>query len=311
MRLERLLAITVLLTNRKRISSKELAEHFEVSVRTIYRDIEAIEQAGIPIISYQGSNGGFGIIENYKIDRQILTFDDMLSIMTALKGVNNTLADNQFTNTLEKIKGLIPKNDWDTIMKRNNQIIIDFSPWGFTRNQKEKLNTIRKAISESRLLDFYYTNTKGESKQRQIEPMSISYKGNSWYLYGYCRIRNDFRLFRISRMKNIKLTDEQFPPKEGILEEYHLEETRGNEVQKIDLVLRFKPFVRVRVEDSFDDESIQILEDGSLLVKVTFPEDEWVYGMVLSYGDNVKVIEPQYLRDIIKERGKRIWELYK
>jgi len=310
MKLDRLFAITMLLINHKRISAKELSNRFEVSPRTIYRDIEAINQAGIPVVAYPGTNGGFGILENYKIDRNLLTVEEIISVITALKGVNSTLEDSKISHTMEKIKGLIPDWQMEEFNKRNRQVVIDFNPWGVTESQREKLNTLRKAIEENRLVSFYYTNARYESIQRLVEPLSLVFKGYSWYLYGYCRVKEDFRVFRFSRIKNLNMEDESFTPRDKSYEESMYESTWGNPGSYIDIVLRFNKRVEMNVSEFYGDEAVQIDKDGSLIVSVRYPEDEWVYGNILSYGENVEVLEPPHLREIIREKARRISELY-
>ena len=311
MKIDRLLAITILLINRKRITAKELAEQFEVSVRTIHRDMEAISQAGIPVVSYQGSNGGYGVMEEYKFDNKFFTFEDTLSIITALKGANSTLDDKQLTITLEKIKGLIPENQLENVIKRSNQFIIDLNHWGFNDYLKKNLHALRNAIAENKLICFDYTNIKGESYRRIVEPLVLTLKRFSWYLYGYCRVRNDFRVFKLSRIKQLEIKEEQFSPKEINQEALQWENQWKDAREPTKLVLKFKSEVRARVEDSFDEKLIETQADSSIIVTVSYPEDDWLYGIILSYADNAEVLEPPHIKDIIKEKGKRIWEMYK
>jgi predicted DNA-binding transcriptional regulator YafY len=311
MKLDRLLAITILLINKKRISARELAERFEVSIRTIHRDIEAINCAGIPVASFQGAAGGFGIMENYKIDRNVLTINDIYSIVTALKGMNTTFDDKHVSDILEKISGLVPECELSNAAIKRGQTIIDYSPWGWGDKQKQKINTVRKAIEESRLISFNYTSSKGENVRRTIEPMGIVFKGFFWYFYGYCRLRNDYRFFRISRVKDLNQETESFKRRNKSFEDIQIDLHWKDDNQKfIRLVLKFRPEAYMRVVDSFDEDMIWEQTDGSYMVEVSFPEDEWVYGTILSYGNDVEVIEPQYLRDIIRDRAKKVWEQY-
>ena len=311
MKLDRLLAITILLINRKRISARELAERFEVSIRTIHRDIEAINCAGIPIASFQGANGGFGIMENYKIDRNVLTINDIYSIVTALKGMNTTFEDKHISDILEKIRSLVPEYELSNAAIKRGQTIIDYSPWGWGDKQKQKINTVRKAIEDSCLISFNYTSSKGENIRRTIEPMGIVFKGFFWYFYGYCRLRNDYRFFKISRVKDLILEKESFNRRNKSFEDIQTGLDWKVDSQKIiRLVLKFRPDAYMRVVDTFGEDMIRELADGSILVEVSFPEDEWVYGTILSYGGDVEVLEPDHLRDIIRDRAKKVWEQY-
>lgn len=309
MKLDRLLAIIMLMLNRDRICAKELAEYFEVSLRTIQRDIDAINQAGIPVVSYQGKNGGYGIMENYRIDRYVLTPEEIYSIINALSGVGRGIGDRKMNNLSEKLKSLIPRNDLAALHK-DKRFIIDLSPWMENKAIKEKLDLINEAINDGRLLRFVYTSNKGETLDRTVEPMALILKDSLWYLYGYCRLREDFRMFRLSRINDLQLCAERFVRREKDLEEYPWQKYWGAPVPTVDLVLRFAPRTRVRVQDSFDTGQIEIEEDGSLLVRTTYPLEEYLYGLILSYGDAVEVLAPEELRLEIMKRGKRIWELY-
>lgn len=306
MRLYRLLAITILLLNRDQMNASELADYFEVSVRTIYRDLETINQAGIPIISYQGSNGGFGIVENYKIDKYLLTPEEISSVITALNGVSKAFSDQRLVAVMEKMKGLIPKTEKERL-PAHDRVIIDFIPWGKKEIAKEKVNLIRRALEETKVISFEYINRQGVILERQAEPVSLIFKGHSWYCYCYCRLKADLRLFKLSRMRNLSVLEESFQRREIVELDWEFEH---DTIKTIDLVLRFSSKVRGRVEDFFDFEQIELLEDGSLDVRVSFPEDEWVYSYILSYGCDVKVIKPAYLRKIIQKRAKKILEIY-
>lgn len=308
MRIDRMLAIVVMLLNRERITARELAEKFEVSIRTIYRDIEAVNQAGVPIVSYPGNDGGFGILENYKIDRQLLTFNDMLAILSALKGVNTTLADREIETAIEKISSLVPKDKTTELELRFEQLVINVSPWGFKDEDQKKLKEIYQAIINSKLLRFKYRNTKGEKIFRVIEPMTLLFKGYAWYLLAYCRLREDFRSFKLSRITELTVLDEEFVRKKHPNRDF---DVPGNQNQiPIHLKLKFSPKVRSYVEEYFEVDNITYQEDGHLIVSVDWPEDEWVYAHILSYGENVEVLEPLTIREKIRTRVAKTYHLY-
>ncbi len=309
MRIDRMLAITVMLLNRDRITARELAEKFEISVRTVYRDIEAINMAGIPIISYPGNDGGFGIIENYKIDRQLLTLNDMLTILTALKGINTGLENSEVESAIEKISNLVPKEKAVEMELFFNQMVIDIAPYGHSEKYKEILKQIQRSIADNKLVRIIYLNAKGEKLERIIEPMTLHIKGYTWYLFAFCRERNDYRVFRLSRIKNVEILDQNFVRKNTSYKEYI---SRNDEAQEIThLVLKFSPEARVKVEDYFEEEHIEIQENGDIIVRVSYPEDEWVYSFILSYGEHVEVLEPPHIKKIICEKAKKILGQYK
>jgi predicted DNA-binding transcriptional regulator YafY len=305
MKLDRLLAITMLLINRKRITATELAEYFEVSIRTIYRDIEAINQAGIPVVAYQGTGGGFEVVDNYKLERQLLNSEDLQSIMVALKAVNTTLDDHTVTNAISKLKVLAP----ETGPEQTEQMILDFSPWGGNKNQPIKINLIKKAITERRLIAFHYTNYQGENISRLVEPMTLILKGFTWYFYGYCRAREDFRFFRLSRVRDLTISAETFIRRETEPDN-SLWEKEWNSGPLEQLTLKFAARMRAMVEDYFDEDKIKVIPDGDLIVTTQFPNIEWTYHHILSYGDGVEVLEPHSFREIIAQKARDIQKIY-
>jgi predicted DNA-binding transcriptional regulator YafY len=309
MRIDRMLGIIVLLLNRDKISAKKLSERFAVSVRTIYRDIEAINMAGIPIVSHAGSNGGFGIMENYRLDRQILSIDDMTSIITALKGVGTSLGDNDLDNIAEKILSLVPREKIENVNKHFEEVVIDIAAWGFREKSKEYLKILQSAISENHIVKFLYRNMRGEILQRTVEPMTVIFKGYAWYLFAFCKERNDYRLFRLSRMDNLEIVNQKFQRKNISYKEYF--SNPENLINTVDLVLKFSPEVKIRVEEYFEESVVKYTSDGSMIVSVSFPEDEWIYSTVLSFGEFVEVVSPQRIREIVHEKAKKICAVYK
>lgn len=310
MRLYRLLAITVLLLNRERISSAELADYFEVSPRTIYRDIEAICQAGIPVVSYQGAGGGFSIMENYKLDKNVFTPEEIISIITALEGLNSTLEDKKIKDITEKIKGLIPEES-KTDIKSNEDLIIDLNPWFTNQNFKKRIGLIRQAIKEKKIIQFTYMNLKYEQLRRKVEPISLVLRGNSWYLYAFCLIRDNYRLFKLSRMKELLILNDGFQEREKSFKEFDQENNWARSSNLLHLVLKFLPSAYLIVQDYFGEENMQIQEDGSIIVELDYPEDEWLIGFLLGFGTNLEVIEPVHIRNILKEKVSYILDLYK
>jgi predicted DNA-binding transcriptional regulator YafY len=308
-KLDRLLAIVMLIINRKRVSAEELARYFEVSVRTIYRDIDAINLASIPIVAFPGKNRGFGIMESYKVDRHVLTPDDIFSIVTALRGVGASVAGRRARDTAEKLVTLLPEEERSRLKKREETIIIDSSPWMYPGHLKKRADEILRAIEECRLVAMTYMDGNGTALKRTVEPMTLVLKGTVWYFFGYCRLRRNFRVFRVSRIKTMRVTDERFIRRPS---EYHPEHWSDGWSTKpgVELELRFAPRARVRVEDYFLPAQIRRGKDGGTLVRVSYPEDEWVYGFILSFGDDVEVLAPRRIRELIREKAARICSLH-
>ncbi|QXE20741.1 YafY family protein [Clostridium sp. 001] len=310
MKINRLIAIVVMLLNRKKISAAELAEKFEVSVRTIYRDIEAINMSGIPIVSQSGNNGGFYIMDNYKINHQFLTLDDMISIVEALRNINEVLNDKNVDLAIEKVKNIVPdekKSDFNLHFK---QIFIDTLPWGFKKSseENEKYNIINEALENEKCMTFNYRNAKSEYISRKVEPITLVFKGFGWYLFSFCNLRQDYRIFKLSRMDTLSILNEDIHKGRISYEKY----LSMNKVEKLptELTLKFSEKVRYRVEDSFDKDEMTFQEDGSIIVNIKFLEDEWIYSMILGYGEYVEVIKPLHVREIIKNRCKKMNAIY-
>ena len=309
MRIDRMLAITVILLNKDRISARELADRFEVSVRTIYRDVDAISMAGIPITSYAGKLGGFKIIDSFKLDRQLLTMKDMLSILTALKGINATLEDSELDNAIDKITCLIPDDKTSLLEDYMQHISIEIHPWGYRKSQQKYLKKIHNSISGNQIIEFQYENSKCEVRKRKVEPMTLIFKGYAWYLFSFCLYRNDFRLFRLSRMKNLNVLEERFARKEKTHKEYFKELYQSTKF--VNIVLKFSGKIKLKVVEYFGEESVKIEEDGNLIVKLRYPEDDYIYSVVLGFEEYAEILEPVYMRDKLKEKVEKILSNYK
>lgn len=310
MKLDRLLAIVMLLLNKEQVNAKELAQYFEVSQRTIYRDIEAINQAGIPIVSYMGSDGGFGIMENYQLKKNFLTKDEISSVLTALKSINATISNRQISNTLEKIKGMLPDKDLSFANTSRFPIHVDYSSWNSNNDDKEKLKAINQAIDENRAIQFNYINTRGEDTHRIVEPLSLILKDFAWYMHGHCRMRNDYRLFKVKRMNGISITDDFFIREAQPVDELNFKEEWCDNKPLLNIVLKFLANAKVRVVDCFHYDQIQFNADGTSIVRFIFPEDNWLFELLLGFGSSVEVLEPLHLRQAIKTKALEIARIY-
>lgn len=310
--------MTVLLLSRGRVTAKEMAERFEVSVRTIYRDIEAMTVAGIPIVSFQGAGGGYGLLPNFTLDRQLLSFDGMLSILTALSGIQASLDDTALRDAIEKFRALLPEDKREEAESHLSEFVVDLSPWGMPERHKQRLSVVQQALSNRCVLSFDYQGAGAERMQRSVEPTTLVFKGHAWYLYAYCRTRQDYRLFKISRMRDPVVRDERYTRRARPYRNVELETRprRDDGPQSDDprpltrFVLRFAPRMRSLVEESFDPDDLELDDAGYIIATFEMPEDHWVYGMILSYGTAVEVLEPSRARRIIGETARAIAGTY-
>lgn len=308
MKIERLLAIVTLLLTRDRISGKELSDRFEVSVRTICRDIDTINKAGIPIVSFTGTAGGYGLIEHYKLDRQLLTLEELLTMETALNGMLSSLDDRKIQLLMDKVHSLIAGAERDRAHAHKQQMIVDFNPWRHGRSERDKVELLRQAIKDNLTIEFDYPNKLGEYAVRKIEPMTIALKGFNWYVYGHCTTRENYRIFRLSRMNRLRVTSERFIRRDLPIED--LEALWYDRGPVTPVVLLFQSCARARVQDYFKPESIISLPGGLLQVKGDFLEDSWLYDTILSFGPSVCVLEPKHIRAEIADRVRRTAQLY-
>ncbi len=302
MKLNRLLEITTILLNRKTVKASELAERFRVSTRTIYRDIDVLSSSGVPVYATQGTNGGISILEDYTVNRTALSTNEKESILFALKTLQSTKYP-EVDVVLEKLGSVFKKTNTDWIS-------IDFSPWGSNPNAYNKLTDIKTAIIQSKVIDIDYINSLNQKSRRKIEPMRLIFKSQAWYLWGFCLEKLDYRTFRMSRIKRVDILEETFDRREIHIVEDNSYETEGDK-HYTNIILKFTEEALYRLYDDFDDDLITVNGDGTYTLELNLPEDEWVYGYILSYGCFVKVIEPEHIRKIIKDRSERITEFYK
>ncbi len=308
MKLDRLVGILVLLLRKDRVQAKELAEKFGVSVRTILRDVDAINLAGIPIVTYQGGGGGISIAQGYRLDKSVLTGDDMATIIATLRGIDGAVRDSHDI-LIEKLKNTLPSQQLEALDKKLRQLVIDLSPWYGTADTKEKLAVIRRAIKDARVIRFSYTDFEGRKTARTTEPHSLVLKAQKWYLCAWCRLRGDFRYFKVSRIKELSDCGETFTPHEApplsVPEDSEWYKA-GNTVA---LELVFIKELESLVTEWFGEDA-QTADDGSILVRCTLPESDWLYSYLLSFGMGVEVKSPPHIRAKIADIAKEIYERY-
>lgn len=302
MKLDRLVAIIMILNNRERVTARELSEKFQVSIKTIQRDMEIIERAGVPIVSFKGNGGGYGIIEEFKVNNSSMTKEEAALVNKLLKGINNSYENIETIALINKLEGL-KKNE----NGREDRLIIDFSKWGRGEGLNKIINIIDKAILNRNPIKFQYVNGNGESTERIIEPYKIIFKSLSWYVYGFCTLKNEMRIFKVTRIKNIKVCGEQFELKEIIGGDVFKEK----DYERTEIELRFKDNFKGIILESFEEYEELKEENGYTIAVIKIPYSNWVEGMILSFGDNVEVIKPTFLRDNIKEKLEKMINLYK
>lgn len=293
----RLFEIIYILMQKKKVTAKELADKFEVSTRTIYRDIEILSRANIPVYATKGKEGGIGLLEGYVLNKCILSEEEQNQILFALQGMKKVRGKEE-KNILEKLSTLFNK-------EINYWIKVDFSNWEKDNEQEERFDMIKTAILNKNLIKFTYYNSNGERSKRIVEPLQIWFKDKSWYLISYCRLKEDYRIFKINRIKEIEILQKHFErnlPKEKKEEKYSL--------KNISLELEINKEMTYRVYDEFENREITKKEDGNFIVNVEYPENEWIYGYILSFGEYAKVLKPEHAKTIIKDKLQKTLKNY-
>ncbi len=289
----RLFKILYHLLQNGRASAPQLAQELEVSVRTIYRDIDALSSAGIPVFTENGRNGGIYLMEDFTLDRTLLSEQEKQEILTALQGVQ-AAPGTDHALILQKLSALFqtPADDW---------LEVDFARWGSHPTDNTKFETLKTAIMERKCLKITYTASSMHSTERIIYPLKLFYKGQAWYLKSYCTLKQDFRLFKLNRILSLEPLEESFRcgPFPQTVEDSPFEQ---------EVTLSFPCEMAYRVYDEFDPEQVAIQEDGTLFVRAKLPDDNWLIGFLLSFGPNVTVLTPAHLKDDLAEQARRIYE---
>jgi predicted DNA-binding transcriptional regulator YafY len=301
MQINRLFEIVYILMNKKSTTAKEFCEHFEVSQRTIYRDIETLCQAGIPIYTTKGKGGGIGLMEHFVLNKSLLSEEEQSDILSALQGLKATsYADTG--NVLSKLNSLFGSKspDW---------IEVDFSYWNSNEEDKQKFGQLKEAILNHKVIQFDYYNSYGQESHRILEPHKLIFKGQAWYLYGYCRDKKDDRFFKISRMKALQISAEVLQPTLLIPSEDKKQDRQPNYPQT-EVSFKADAEMAFRVYDEFPKEAIEKQEDGSFLIHAKLYGGSWLPGYLMSYEDHIEVLGPPELRNIIIEKYQKALKKY-
>ncbi|EHV5202533.1 YafY family transcriptional regulator [Listeria monocytogenes] len=308
MKVDRLMSIVLILLDKERISAQELADRFEVSLRTIYRDIDAIDLAGVPIRSTPGVGGGFEIMPNYKMDSKVFSTADLSAILMGLSSLSNMVRGDELINALAKIKSFIPADRAKEIELKANQIYIDLSQWTGNNNIQPHVEIIKVALQENKLLTFEYIAHQGNKTVRIVEPYQLVMKSSHWYLYGYCQSRNDFRLFRLSRMSGLKILEDTFTLRDFRKPQLEMEDIVA--VMQIEIKIRIHQSIIDRVLDYCSYENFYPDGEEHYIVSFPFIENEYHYDILLSFGDKCECLEPLHIREKMKRRIYDIVSIY-
>lgn len=300
MKIDRQLGILSALIQKEAVTAPYLAEKFEVSRRTINRDIEDLCKAGIPIVTKQGMNGGISIMEQYKMDRTLLTNTEMQDILAGLRSLDSVNGTNRYGKLMEKL--LIGSSDF---MVGNQSVLIDLSSW-YKDSLAPKIDLIRKAIDGCRELTFFYYAPKGES-ERCMEPYYLIFRWSSWYVWGFCKMRKDFRLFKLNRMDKLCLSDNTYEKRVVPLPDLSDEQIFPSGIRVKAL---FDADCKWRLVEEFGADSFEEQEDGRLLFQADYTDKENLITWLLTFREQVEILEPKEIHNELVEIVRRMEERY-
>lgn len=286
MKIDRLIGILSVLLQKEKVTAPELAKRFEVSRRTIQRDIEDLSKAGIPLVTIQGGNGGIRIMDGYRMDRTILSSKDMQMILAGLRSLDSVSGSSYYLQLMEKLQ-----EGASRVVNGNSSILIDLSSWS-KESLAPKIENIQDAIESGKLLCFSYYAPRGTSV-REIEPYYLIFRWSSWYVYGYCRLREDFRLFKLNRM-----TDLAAGPVFEKRNRIPMPDLSAEQVFPVTGRVKavFDPSLRWQLIEEYGVDSFTERPDGSLLFEHTYADKQGLIAWMLSCGDKVTVLEPEEIR---------------
>ncbi|MBN1971646.1 MAG: YafY family transcriptional regulator [Candidatus Delongbacteria bacterium] len=293
MKSDRLLGIVLTLATKNRITAKELADYYDVNIRTIQRDIDAISASGIPVFSERGKDGGYFIDKNYKIDKSFFTDEEADLIMKLLSGVSSGLDSVKLKNTISKISTVKKDSCF-----QNDKIEFDFSQWGFSKKLKDRISTISDCIDQSNKIAIVYNSSDFDKTERIIEPHKLVNKSGVWYLYAYCSLRSDFRLFRINRIAEIKVLKERFCRREFSKLDFDKEWSEKNSEE---FTLSFRGDGIKKAKLYFDDSEFEQANDNTVILRIRLPLNRWIYDFFLGFGDSLTLLNPDYAREKMKD----------
>ncbi|WP_099468815.1 helix-turn-helix transcriptional regulator [Konateibacter massiliensis] len=299
MKLDRLIGIITVLLQKGKVTAPYLAEKFEVSRRTIHRDIEDICKAGIPIITLQGSNGGITISEGYKIDKTLFTEEELHAVFVGLSSLDSVAQDKKYQNIIDKF---FPSK---SEIYASNHILINLSSH-YKNSLAPKISDLKNAIEASFSVQFTYCNSSGE-RQVVFNPYFIVFQWSSWYVFGYDQTKCEFRLFKLNRLWKLQVTGQCFEMQEIPDKKLDFNKYFTDEIQA---VIRFDKAVKYRIIDEYGIDSFTILSDKRLQFEFPFTNKEYLIEWVLGFGEKAELIEPKELRMELLDRLKKTQNLY-
>lgn len=308
MKINRLIAVIMVLLNCEKITATKLAEMFEVTPRTIYRDIDAIAQAGVPIVTTAGIDGGISILPSFKVDKKFFSTEDIQSLLMGLSSIETTLSTSELIGVKEKLKTLLPTTQAKDILLKSEQITIDLTTWMGNKNFLATLEKLKESLNRGTLVTFDYYNLKGDKTSRTVEPYQLILKESYWYLQGYCMQKDSFRTFKLSRILNLQVLNITFTPRDFIPRSLS-----GKDWVDQKLIL-----IQLRIDASLLEKMIELCGEDNVhpdarhtfIVDFPFVPDNMGYNLLLSFGDKCECLGPEFIRQEFTNHIQKLYSIY-
>ncbi|EPH94306.1 HTH domain protein [Enterococcus faecalis 13-SD-W-01] len=309
MKVERLLTLLMLLLERKNIKATELAEILAVSKRTIYRDVDSLANAGIPIYTTTGPNGGIHIMEEYKVRKQLFTKNDLISLVTSLTTMEPTLPEQTFKYALAKLQSLVSKEIYEEVKRQSEAVVVDLAGWKPDTRENGYLTLFKEAMANHQLVTFDYFSGKQQATTREIEPYRLLHKGSSWYIQGYCLLRKEVRTFRFSRIEKLSSLPTTFVPRDFSVENF--EQTLEKDYPLVEVTIKFPENHKREIIGLWGDQVIEHRKNGEYTAKVLILDTVQGYQTLLAMGASCEVTAPKRVRKYLTDTIASLTKIYK
>ena len=312
MQIDQLFEFVYILIDKKQVTAAEMAKHFGISTRTVYRWMEALSISGVPVYSTKGRGGGIAISEQYALDKTVLSEEEKLAIVSSVKALNALTSNGSNgetaaagVKTLEKISGFT-KTDTDWLE-------VDFEPWSSEGNEVSKIfGTVRDGILKKKQISFDYYSGDGKIEKRMVHPWKLIYKGQAWYLHGWCNSRNSERFFKLTRMRNLLLTGKNVTITKDSAKKTESDKPSYPQQKPplLNITAKVSPRKISYLMDTFICSQVVPNKDGSITASFTVPEEPWLADLLLGFGPDLKILSPKSLRDKIQILAKAVLNIY-
>ena len=302
MKYQVMIKMLLLLTSRRKVTAREIAERFEISVRSVYRYVEELNVAGVPIDVVRGRYGGIFIADTFKLPSGFFTRGEYAAVENALTAMLSTMSDEDLISALEKLKRQ-QKADRRELSVCGN-IIVDGGAWADLGKFPQKMKVCEQAVKDCLWLEIDYISRDGEHSKRVIDPYVLILKQNVWYVYAFCHTRQDFRTFKIGRIKGARFTGRGFTKEEIDRRDIPLNFEYTSE-QLVPVTLEIAANAVADVEEWLGVDNIEPRGNG-LVANVSLPDDGMLVDKILGYGGKVKVVAPADLKKRVRETALAI-----